>query len=153
MALFNTVSRTLTAKIVPLHHAGITATLADCRYIDRIDILENIDSQFLSDSKTFSGHTKFLDEFLRFAVRFGGDFLTGGSALLSAFAFDCRNVSPFGLVCPMACLVLETNLDGFVAIFFDCPQLQYIAGTRLNHRYRNDLTSLRIKLRTSDSLS
>jgi hypothetical protein len=135
---------------VPLHHTGIAATLADCRHIHGNNIVENIDGQCLSDGKTFNGNPKFLDEFLRFAVRFGSNFYTGNGALLSAFAFDCRNVSPFGFSRSTSGFVFIADLDGFVTVLGGCPQLQYIARTRLNYRYRNDLSGFRIKLRTSD---
>jgi hypothetical protein len=93
MALFDAVSGALTAKIVPLHHTGVTATFADGSNIDRYNILKDIDGQLLSDGVPIGGNTEFFDEFLRFAICFGGEIISCGCPLFSAFAFDCRNVS------------------------------------------------------------
>ena len=96
MHLLDAVRGPLAVEIVPFHHAGGAAALAGADHVDRFDLGEDVDLQFLADLKPFGGTAKLANESLRLAgcLRRGLD--SGRGTALLPFAIELGDVAASG---------------------------------------------------------
>jgi hypothetical protein len=73
----NTVAGTLSRKIMALHDPRIATALTRSDHINRFDVGQVVDLDFLANLVALYGTTQLLDETLGFAVSLGSHFTFG----------------------------------------------------------------------------
>ena len=136
MDLFDAVAGTLAAEAVAFHHAGGAASLGDARHVDRLDVAEQIDAQFLAD-RIVGRAAQLADEPLRFAIGLGPWLRAVGREPFGAFAVEPSDVAALAAAGKTTRLVAEADLHGFIAVAVGGADLQDAAWTGLDHGDRD----------------
>ena len=142
MHLFDAVRGPLAVEIMPFHHAGGAAALARADHVDRFDLGEDVDLQFLADLQAIDSTAELANETLRFAIGLWHGLDAGGGTAPLPFAVEFGDLTASGAAGKTAGLIEIAQLNGLVAVFLLCPQLKDAAGASLDHRCRDHLAGL-----------
>jgi hypothetical protein len=140
----------LTAEIVAANGARETATFAGGGDVDHLHVFKGVDIDLAAYGKIARSTADFADESLWLAASLSQQFDAIRRALLRALAFELGNVTTYTSAGKPPGHISETQLDRFVTISLDGPDLQDVARPGLNDRYRNYLPRLIEELRHPD---
>ena len=129
---------------------GRAAALGDAGNIDRLDVGEDVDLEFLADLKAVDGRAEFANEPLGFGVGLGDRLNAGGGTLLLTLALETGDVAALAAAGQTTGFIQESELDRFVAVAVGRLHLEDMARTRLDHRNRNYVSAWVKNLRHPD---
>src|SRR5690606_18724009 len=142
---FDTVRRTLTSEIVPLHDTRETATLRGTRYIHSLNGRKDIDRDLSADFQS-SRSAELANKPFRLATGLRQQLHTSSNPRFGPLAVELGHMATLATSSQTTRLIKEPQLNCFVAVSIQISHLQHTARPGRNDRDRNSSAVFAINL-------